>query len=179
MGVVPTPIPASAEKVLRTVLTPLRAYHRYRTVGLANVPREGAAMLVVHHSLATYDGFLLAADVYEQVGRQPEALGDDNLFKVPGVRELCHDLGIHPARPETGAEILADGGLLMLSPGGTREALRPHTQRYRPLWHDRKGFVRLALRMQVPVIVAGCPAADRLYKVYDSRLTRLAYASTR
>lgn len=177
--VVPESIPPVADAIARSVLTPLRAYHRFHTVGLEHVPREGAAMVVMHHSLATYDAFLIARDIIERCGRLPVGLGDDNLFKVPGLRRLCRDLGIRPARPETGAEVLAEGGLLMLSPGGTREALRPHTERNRPLWHDRFGFVRLAIRMQVPVLVAGCPAGDRIYKVYDSRITRWAYARTR
>lgn len=172
-------LPPYAETVARLFLGPLRAYHRYHTEGLHNVPSTGAAMLVMHHSLATYDGFLLARDIVEQRGRLPQGLGDDNLFKVPGLRALCYDLGIHPARPETGRQILAEGGLLMLAPGGTREALRPSSQRCRPLWHDRFGFVRLALEMQVPVLVAGCPAADCIYTVYESRLTRWTYETTR
>lgn len=175
----PHTIPPRAEKLTRALLAPLKRYHRFATVGLEHVPREGAAMVVMHHSLATYDAFLIGADIIEQTGRQPLGLGDDNLFRIPGVREWCHDLGIRPARPETGEQLLRDGELLMLAPGGTREALRPHTQRYQSLWHDRLGFARLALRTGVPVLVAGCPAADRIYKVYPSRLTRSVYRRTR
>ncbi len=172
-------IPPVASAIARTLLTPLRRYHRFRTVGLDNVPSDGPVMVVVHHSLATYDAFLLTQDIIEVRGRWPLGLGDDNLFKITGLRRFVHDLGIRPARPETGEEVLREGGMLMLAPGGTREALRSREQRYHPLWHDRFGFVRLALRTQVPVIVAGCPAADRIYTVYDSSLTRWAYETTR
>ena len=63
----------------------------------------------------------------------------------------------------------------MLSPGGMRESLRPSTQRYRISWEGRLGFARLAIRAQVPVILAACPAADDIYTVYENPLTELVY----
>jgi len=175
----PHEIPPAAEWIGRIALGPLRRYHRFRSEGLEHIPEHGPAMVLMHHSLATYDAFLLGQDLIEQRGRQPLGLGDDNLFKIPGIKQLSWSLGIRPAAPTTGEQILADGDLLMLAPGGTREALRPSTQRYRPLWYDRFGWARLALKAQVPVIVAGCPAADRIYTVYDSQLTRSVYRRTR
>jgi hypothetical protein len=47
------------------------------------------------------------------------------------------------------------------------------------VWHDRFGFVRLSIRTGAPVVLGACPAADRIYTVYDSRLTRIAYERTR
>jgi len=172
-------IPPAVETFGRIVLGPLRRYHRFRCEGLHHVPDAGPAMVLLHHSLATYDAFFIGQEILETCGRQPLGLGDDNLFKVPGVKQLCWSLGIRPARPTTGEEVLADGDLLMLAPGGTREALRPSTQRYRPLWYDRFGWARLAIKMQVPVLVAGCPAGDDIYRVYDSQLTRSVYRRTR
>jgi len=176
---VPHAIPRRAELLGRMFLAPLRRYHRFQTVGLHHIPAHGEAMVLVHHSLATYDALLISQDIIEGRGRQLIGLGDDNLFKIPGLDRLFWDLGVRPASPTTGEEVLAEGGLLALAPGGTREALRPSTQRYRPLWHDRFGWARLAIKTQAPVILAGCPAADRLYTVYDSQLTRSVYRRTR
>lgn len=171
----PHQIPMATRLFARAVLAPIKRYHRFQVHGLHNVPATGGAMILMHHTLATYDAFLIGNAILDTVGRTAIGLGDDNLFRIPGVRQLCLDLGIRPARPETGAEALADGELLMLAPGGTREALRPSSQRNQPLWHDRFGFARLAIRMQVPVLVAGCPAGDDLYRVYDNPLTRGVY----
>lgn len=168
-------IPPFARALTEAVLDPLQRYHRFRVEGLENVPTEGAAMIAVHHTLASYDAFLIGRAIIEARGRQAIGLGDDNLFRIPGLRRLCLDLGIRPAHPDAGREALRDGHLLMLAPGGTREAIRPSSLRNRSVWHDRLGFVRLAIEMQVPVLVAGCPAGDGIYKVYDSRLTRGVY----
>ena len=52
---------------------------------------------------------------------------------------------------------------------------RPSDERYRIRWDERKGFVRLALRTGAPIQLAACPDADRMYRVYENRLTKLAY----
>jgi 1-acyl-sn-glycerol-3-phosphate acyltransferase len=172
-------IPPYAELGARAVLGPLRRYHRFRAVGVENVPRSGPTMLILHHSLASYDVFLIARAILEATGRQAIGLGDDNLFKVPGLRRFIRDLGIRPANPQTGREVLAEGGLLMLAPGGTREAIRPSSQARRSSWHDRLGFVRLSIAMQAPIVLSACPAADDIYRVYDVGLTRTVYEKTR
>ena len=171
----PHEIPPLAHAISTVLLSPLARYHRFRIEGLDHVPATGAAMVVVHHTLATYDAFFIGRAIIEGRARQPIGLGDDNLFRIPVLRRLVHDLGIRPARTETGEQVLRDGDLLMLAPGGTREALRPSTMRNRSVWHDRFGFVRLAMKTQAPILVAGCPAGDDIFRVYDNPLTRAVY----
>lgn len=84
-------------------------------------------------------------------------------------------LGAAQGSPETAKRLLAAGELICLAPGGMREALRPSSKRYRIEWENRKGFVRLAVEHQVPIILAACPKADDLYKVYSSRITKAFY----
>ena len=161
---------------LRGPIDALRRYHDHEALGLENIPNEGGFLLVVNHSLATYDGLLLGLAIHEFTGRGLTALGDDQLFKTPLLAKLVRKAGIVPASPENGLKLLAKGHAVALAPGGMREALRPTTtESYRVLWEERKGFVRLALRAQVPIILAACPAADELYDVYENSLTKLAY----
>jgi hypothetical protein len=56
-----------------------------------------------------------------------------------------------------------------------RESLRPSTERYKIYWDKRMGFAKLAIKAQVPIILAACPKADDLYDVYPNILTKLAY----
>jgi 1-acyl-sn-glycerol-3-phosphate acyltransferase len=163
-------------RVVRRLLDPLRAYHQFDVVGLEHVPRSGPVLMVVHHSFATYDGFMLGQAVVEHTGRVPRALGDDQLFALPGVAGFLHQLGVRPASPSRALDMLRRGEMVMVAPGGMREALRPTaTARYRSNWVGRRGFVRLAIDAQVPVILAACPAADRIYRVYDHHVTRAIY----
>jgi len=157
----------------------LARYHRHEAVGLSNVPATGAALLAIHHSLATYDGLLLALAIEDATGRLPVGLGDDLLFRTPGLRHVVRGAGIVPANPDNGRALLSRGHLVAVAPGGMREALRPSDERYRVRWGRRKGFVRLAVETGTPVVLAACPAADDLYDVYETRLTKLAYKHLR
>jgi 1-acyl-sn-glycerol-3-phosphate acyltransferase len=158
-----------------SVLKPMKLWHRYEARGLENIPRTGAALMVFHHSFATYDSFLLGTEVFEETGRFIRGLGDDRLFQTPRLRELALDVGIVPASPTAGTELLAEGELVGVAPGGMWEALRPRSERFQTRWQDRRGFCRLALRSQVPLLFAATPRADEMYEVYDNPITDKIY----
>jgi 1-acyl-sn-glycerol-3-phosphate acyltransferase len=162
-------------KTLRPVLGVLKRYHAHEVIGLENIPKEGRALLAVHHSLATYDAFLFGQALLRQTDRTITGLGDDKLFAFPGVRRMATSAGILPASPENGRALLNEGHLLAVAPGGMREALRPSTERKHVLWDKRKGFVRLAIQTGAPIVPVACPSADFMYTVYENRLTKLAY----
>lgn len=157
------------------LLEALARYHRHEVRGLEHLPRVGAALVAVNHSLATYDGFLFGLRAMQHTGRPMAGLGDDRLFDVPGLRALVAAAGIVPASPEAGERLLREGHLVGVAPGGMREALRPSRERGQVRWEKRKGFVRLALRVGAPIVPVACPAADDLYTVYESRLTKVIY----
>jgi len=160
---------------IRQGLGLLARYHHHEVKNLELIPKEGPLLIIINHSLATYDGFLLGKAIAEGTGRMPRGLGDDLLFTLPYVQDWCWDVGLVPASPKNALELLGRGELVALAPGGMRESLRSSKDRYKVLWQDRKGFVRLALEAQVPVILAACPMSDRIFKVYDSNWTKQIY----
>ena len=88
---------------------------------------------------------------------------------------MAHQFGVVQGSPESALDLLAKDQLVVVAPGGMREALRPTTDRYQVLWRKRKGFARLAVQAQCPVILAACPRADDIYQVKESRFTRSVY----
>jgi 1-acyl-sn-glycerol-3-phosphate acyltransferase len=175
----PTPVPDADPAVIRRVvriLRPLQLYHRHQVRGMEHIPRSGPALLVVHHSLATYDGFMLGLSIFEQTGRPPRGLGDDLIFRTPMLGRGARAIGIVPASPTAGEDLLRAGELVGVAPGGMWEGLRPRSERYQTRWEGRRGFIRLALRCGAPLVLAACPRADDLYTVYGSRLTDAVYA---
>lgn len=153
----------------------LRAYHRHKVVGLENIPSEGAAMIVLSHSLATYDTLCFGATVYADKHRMIRALTDRRIFQTPGLAQIFKALGSEIGSHEAGERILREGHLLGLSPGGMRESLRPSSKKHQIDWRGRLGFVRLAIRAGAPVILVACPAADDIYSVYNNPLTPWVY----
>ncbi len=174
MHPLPRPDPPTISS-LTSLMRPLMHYHHHRVVGMENVPLTGACLMVVHHSMATYDGFLLGIAIHDATGRLGRALGDDRIFQTPMLGPLAERCGIVPASPGAGEALLAAGELVGVAPGGMWESLRPFTERRTVRWGDRRGFCRLALKAGAPLLLAACPAADDLYKVYPSRITDAVY----
>lgn len=160
---------------LEPLLRALRRYHRHEAIGLEHIPRTGRALIIINHSLATYDALLLGHAIHERTGRFVRGLADRLMFRTPIVRTLATKMGILVGSPENGTRLLESGELVMVAPGGMREALRPSSEAFHVDWHDRAGFVRLAASTRTPVILAACPMADRIYSVYRSWLTRAVY----
>jgi 1-acyl-sn-glycerol-3-phosphate acyltransferase len=157
----------------------LRMYHSHEVFGLDNIPTKGPAIIATNHSLATYDIMLLMAAVYLHNGRIPRSLIDRAFYVVPGLGELMERLGCIIGNPDNASTLLENGELLYLAPGGMNESLRPSTERYQVKWNRRKGFARLAIETQSPVILAACPHADDIFKVYENSLTKWFYSQFR
>ena len=156
-----------------------RIYHQHKVVGLENIPTTGRALIVVTHSLATYDIAFLFATIYEELGRLCRPLADNFFFRVPYLSELIEAIGGKQGTKENALSLLNNEQLVMVAPGGMREALRPSSERYQVLWDKRKGFVRIALQTQTPIILAVCPKADDIFDVYENSLTKLVYQKFR
>lgn len=161
------------------VLQAARTYHRHEVVGMEHLPKEGAALVVVNHSLATYDIVLLMTAIYSDFGRLPRPLIDRLFFKVPFVGQLATIFGAVQGSQNGATDLLKAGHIVTVAPGGMREALRPSSERYQIRWEKRHGFAKLAMKTQTPIILAACPKADDLYQVYPSHLTAWFYRTFR
>lgn len=166
--------PKALDKAL-SVFHFLSSYHKHKVIGIEHIPRQGPALIVINHSLATYDAFLLAGAIYQHTGRICRSLGDRRIFQIPFLSKIATKLGMVQGSHFTGERLLEEGHLLILSPGGMRESLRSMKKRYQVLWNDRSGFIRLSLSAQAPIILVACPLADDLYSVYDNLLTPFIY----
>ena len=86
-----------------------------------------------------------------------------------------HAIGVVEGNMANAHQLLNDGHLVAVAPGGMFEALRSSSEKYEIRWDSRKGFCRLAMDTQSPVILAACPAADDLYTLYRNPFTEAIY----
>lgn len=71
---------------------------------------------------------------------------------IPGVGPLMERAGAIEAGPVEAEAILRGGNILIDYPGGDYEVFRPWWKRNRIDFGNRVGFIRLALRTQVPIV---------------------------
>src|SRR3954451_20189779 len=131
-------------------------YHRAVVRGLENIPAEGPVLLVGNHSGGTLiaDTFVFSAAFYEHFGpnRMFHQLAHDLVFRVPGARALVARWGTVPASPENMQRALDRDAALLVYPGGDWETYRPSWESATIDFAGRKGFARLALEHDVPIV---------------------------
>lgn len=149
----------------RQLLTGIARYFHATMEGAEHIPREGGVLIVSNHALFALDSAVLAALIVRDLGRFPRFLGDRNLWKIPGLRELITAIGALPGEPRAAAALLRSGELVMVYPGGVDDSLKLRSERYQLKWKSRAGFARVALMARVPIIPVVGFGIDEMYSV--------------
>ena len=130
-------------------------YFRGEVRGLGNIPEDGPVLLVGNHSggNVTPDTtvFTLAYCAYFGVERPFYQLAHNLVLSMPGLSFL-RKYGTVAASPSNAQKALSAGAALLVYPGGDWEVHRPTLDRNRVDFNRRKGFIRLALEHDVPLV---------------------------
>ena len=147
--------PAYIEATLPAYKAITGVYHRPKVRGLENIPDDGPVLLVGNHSGGTLivDTFAFAFAFYDFFGpnRLFHQLAHDLVFRVPGLAGM-RKYGTVPASHDNGGRALDRGAALLVYPGGDWETYRPSWRSNRIEFGGRKGFIRLALEKEVPIV---------------------------
>jgi len=143
-------------------LTPLDKYFRVKFYGMENIPAEGGALLIGNHGPFGIDGAFVVKHVYEEGGRVVRPLGDRLLFKIPLFRVFLNTVGVLEGEAEQAIDILRAGELCSVYPGGYAETVKAPHEKYqvRQFWENHLGYIKVALRAQVPIIPISCIGLD-------------------
>ena len=130
-------------------------YFRGEVRGLGNIPEDGPVLLVGNHSGGnlTVDSWVfgLAFNAYFGVERRMHTLAHNLVLSMPGLGFLRKN-GTMAASHENAREALTAGAALLVYPGGDWEVHRPFWERNLVDFANRKGWIRLALDQDVPVV---------------------------
>jgi 1-acyl-sn-glycerol-3-phosphate acyltransferase len=141
---------------VRPTLERFARYFRAEVRGFDRLPAHGPFLVVGNHSGGQIPPdlpVLLTAWWRERGEAEPVyALFHSFVMGLPGVGSALARAGAVEASPEVAEGILRNGGILIDFPGGDYEVFRPWRERNRIEFGGRTGFVRLALRAQVPVV---------------------------
>jgi 1-acyl-sn-glycerol-3-phosphate acyltransferase len=123
--------------------------------GLGNIPEEGPVLLVGNHSGGNVSPdtgvFTLAFSTYFGVERRFYQLAHNLVLSMP-LLGFLRKYGTVAASPENADQALRSGAALLVYPGGDYEVHRPSWERNTVDFDGRRGFVRLALEHDVPIV---------------------------
>jgi 1-acyl-sn-glycerol-3-phosphate acyltransferase len=130
-------------------------YFRADVKGLEKIPADGPVLLVGNHSggNVTPDTlvFTLAFATYFGVERRFFQLAHNLVLAMPGLGTL-RKYGTVAASHENAHTALETGAALLVYPGGDYEVHRPSWESAKVDFNGRKGWIRLALDNDVPVV---------------------------
>jgi 1-acyl-sn-glycerol-3-phosphate acyltransferase len=123
--------------------------------GLGNIPDSGPVLLVGNHSGGNMTPdthvFTLAFYTYFGVERRFYQLAHNLVLSMPGLAVL-RKFGTVAASHGNARKALESGAALLVYPGGDYEVFRPTWEANRVDFGGRKGFIRLALEQDVPIV---------------------------
>jgi 1-acyl-sn-glycerol-3-phosphate acyltransferase len=141
------------------------SYFSARLEGCEHIPKGRGALLVANHGLNGWDGLVLGALLWREIGRLPFWLGERNLWRIPLVGRFLDMVDAVPGEPGAAADILRRGELVVVYPGGVHDSFKLWTDRHRLKWGLRAGFARVAMMAGVPIIPVAALGVDDMYTI--------------
>jgi 1-acyl-sn-glycerol-3-phosphate acyltransferase len=130
-------------------------YFRADVKGLEKIPASGPVLLVGNHSGGNLTPdttvFTLAFVTYFGVERKFYQLAHNLVLAMPGLGWL-RKYGTVAATPKNAELALDQGSVLLVYPGGDYEVHRPSWETGKVDFGGRKGWIRLALEKDVPIV---------------------------
>jgi 1-acyl-sn-glycerol-3-phosphate acyltransferase len=130
-------------------------YFRADVKGLHNIPSEGPVLLVGNHSGGNLTPdttvFTLAFTTYFGVERKFYQLAHNLVLAMP-MLSFLRKYGTVAAGRSNAQKALQTGAAVLVYPGGDYEVHRPSWETGKVDFGGRKGFIRLALEEDVPIV---------------------------
>lgn len=148
-------------------------YFRMEMEGWHRLPVESSLLVGVHSGASlTMDAWTVALQWYRRFGdeRILHGTAHDVLMAAPGLGDYFRAMGVIPPTRDAMKAALDAGHDVILWPGGEQDSMRNWRERDRAVLAGRKGFVRFALRQQVPIVpVATVGGHDTVFVLSEGR----------
>lgn len=135
-----------------------RHYFRVTTDGWNHLPPSGKLLIVGSHNggMIAPDTMMFMVDWFERFGAERLVYGlmHPYVWMVPGYSKLTVQLGAIRAHPKMATAALQREAAVLVYPGGAEDLWRLHRDRHRIYFAGHKGFIKLALREEVPIVPA-------------------------
>jgi len=130
-------------------------YFRVNIHGENNLIKGPVLFVGNHNGILGLEVFMMM--VYWQrkmCQTHPQLLGltHDVVFREKWIKIPLEKLGCIPARPDLACDVIKEGYSLLVYPGGEEDAFKPFYQEAKPQFCGRMGYVKLAIRENIPII---------------------------
>lgn len=132
----------------------MRKYFRLEVEGLDYVPKKGSAIIAPNHSgYMGFDALLLSHLLYKDHRRIARVLAHHFWFLTKTTAIPAQKMGFTEASFENGIAELKKNNLIIIFPEGESGNFKPTSKMYQ-LQEFKRGFIRMALTTQSPIVPA-------------------------
>lgn len=158
--------PAASLTGIEALLFPLTQYFDPHYHGIEKVPAGKPTMLVANHSVWSIADMLLPYGIRKHFDRHVRPLGDRMHFNpVVPQRALFEKFGVVLGAPSVVRTLMADDQDIFVFPGGAREVLKRHVEKYTLQWKKRLDFIKLALEGGYSITPVGVSGGDDIFDI--------------
>ncbi|KAI3381255.1 hypothetical protein SNEBB_007209 [Seison nebaliae] len=157
-----------------------RIWHSYEIKGIDKLPNDRGCLLILYHGALPADLYYLVAYCILMHRRRLHIVGDKFLFKIPGIRTLLETFEVCVGSLDDCQKILEKKEMLIIAPGGVREALFGDNQ-YELIWGQRIGYAKVAFHSKCsifPVFTENIREAYRAFHI-SRYVAKYLYEKTR
>jgi len=139
-------------------------YHRYRVAGLEHLDGPRPMLIAGYHGRGiAWDMCMINIAIYDRLHYMPHSMLHRAVAFVPYWRWLADGCGFFLGDGPELATAVARGEHIIITPGGADEGCRRWDDTYRVNWGDRVGYVKLAVKYDLPIVPVGAYGADSVY----------------
>lgn len=130
--------------------------------GLDHLPKDRPLIFVSNHQTLALDLGFLISGLLEEGGILARGLAHPSIFQEDssagagsvnsGMRGLFTNFGAVPVTPRNMFKLLRNEEVLLLFPGGAREALKEKGEEYQLQWPEEQEFVRIAAKFNATIV---------------------------
>jgi 1-acyl-sn-glycerol-3-phosphate acyltransferase len=167
--------PAFARQLYPSIARLVDTYYRAEVEGEEHLTDQASMVVSTHNGgLAMPELWCMIMTFWRRFGIETPAYGlmHKAAFSVPLLGQTLTRLGAIPANQDNGTIALREGFPLLVCPGGDEDTLKPYRKRHTIVFGRRKGFIKLAIRQQVPIIpVVSVGAHETMLVLNEGRRT--------
>lgn len=146
-------------RVFNEAISPLlRLCFRPRLTGWEHLPEGRPFLVVSNHSGGGIAEIACLVYLWQQRfgnTRPIAGMAAPPVFLLPVLSQMVRGVGAVPATYRHAEEAFAKGASVIVFPGGDHDAFRPIWQANRVDFNGRKGYLRLARKLGVPIVPLG------------------------
>jgi 1-acyl-sn-glycerol-3-phosphate acyltransferase len=159
--------PDNAQKLAKAVLPIEETYHRVKWLGLETIPDEVFLGIGNHRGMHfMLESVLWVGKCQMENRRIPMlTLVHHKLHQLASlVKVPLNELGLLEAKRKNALDALKSGYAVTVYPGGDRGVARPFSDWHKINFFDHLGYVKMALKAQVPILpIVGCGGGEAVF----------------